>query len=143
MHVICSCWQLQAHAQGNMATNALAARVHCVYLITLIQSLFAFPCLPLMPQLSAGVLLPFHYNVHFMSSRCCLLLVVGSRLGLWLYLTSLLVAALSVFVLLRVFLQRQGENISELCKCTESSRLMLTAANLAQKPASVVQQQQI
>jgi len=64
-----------------------------------------------MPQLSAGVLLPFHYSMHFISSRCCLLLVVGSRLGLWLYLTSLLVAALSALVLLRVFLHQGKRHI--------------------------------
>lgn len=58
----------------------------------------------------------FHCNQHFMSLRCCLLLIVGSRLGLWLYLTSLLVAALSALVLLRVFLQHQGEGIAELRK---------------------------
>lgn len=68
-----------------------------------------------MLQLSTGVSVAFYYNVHFISSRCCLynLLVVGSRLGLWLYLTSLLVAALSALVLLRMFLQHQGEGISE------------------------------
>ena len=77
-------------------------------------SLFAFSRSPQMPQVSAGVLLPLHGSVHFMRSKCCLLLIVSSRLGFWLYLTSLLVAALSTLVLLRVFLQRQGEDISEL-----------------------------
>lgn len=68
-----------------------------------------------MLQLSTGVSVAFYYNVHFISPRRCLynLLVVGSRLGLWLYLTSLLVAALSALVLPRMFLQHQGEGISE------------------------------
>ena len=41
----------------------------------------------------------FH-GLRLVCYRCCLLLVVGSRLGLWLYLTSLLVAALSTLALL-------------------------------------------
>jgi len=63
-------------------------------------------------------------------------------------LTSLLVAALIALVLLRVFLQHQGEDKFELRKCTESSRLVpapvlkAAIASLAQKPANVVQQQQ-